>query len=77
MTNSGTAPTVINKITVNYAVMTTEVGAPTGDCTVAPGATAYMTLTGVGMDMATTGEAFSFVLTGSNGASAYVLGAFS
>ena len=76
VTNNGTAPADITGITFSYVEMGIDSGAPTGACTVAVGATLYITMTGIGMDMATMGEAFSVSITGNNGGFAYVEGAF-
>jgi hypothetical protein len=67
VTNNGTAPTVIDRISFNYALMAMGSGVPMGDCAVAVGATVYITLTGIGMNMATAGETFTVELSGSNG----------
>jgi len=80
VTNNGTAPSVINNISFSYMqVMETpiwETGGPTGACTLGPGATDYITLTGVGVDLAAEGEAFWVTVMGNNGGFAYIIGAF-
>jgi hypothetical protein len=76
VTNTGTAPSTISNISFNYVDMGTESGKPTGTCSVAAGATAYITFTGIGNDMATAGEMFNVSITGDNGGFANVEGAF-
>ncbi len=76
VTNTGTVPTVINTIDFNYVDMVTEMGAPSGACTVGAGATAYITLAGIGTDVATSGEMFSVSVIGTNGGFANAGGNF-
>ncbi len=76
VTNNGTASASINKIVFDYVEMMTESGAPTGACVVAAGATEYITLTGVGVDTANAGEAFTVSVFPSSGSFVYLQGAF-
>jgi hypothetical protein len=76
VTNNGTAPAEIVGISFNYVEMMTESGAPTGTCTVAAGATEYITLRGIGEDPATAGQLFTVSITGNNGGWAYLDGSF-
>ncbi|MDA4118828.1 MAG: hypothetical protein OK455_10865 [Thaumarchaeota archaeon] len=76
VTNTGTVSSTISNISFNYVDMATESGAPYATCTVAAGATVYVTLTAVGLDMATAGEMFTVSVTGTNGGFAYAGGNF-
>jgi len=74
VTDSGTAPSVITNLSFSYLDMATEAGAPTGTCTINPGTTTYITLSGIGIDMATSGNPFTVSLTGTNGGFVYTEG---
>lgn len=76
--NSGTAPSNITSISFSYVDMAdvTDTGTPTGGCTVGPGATEYVTVTGVGVNVATAGEMFTVSVSGSNGGFTYAGGSF-
>lgn len=78
VTNNGTAPSVINAVAFSYVDMAqiTDTGAPSGDCTVAPGATIYLVVTGIGENVATQGEQFSVSVEGSHGGEAFSVGSF-
>jgi len=76
VTNNGIGPAVINRIAFSYVEMVTESGTPTGVCTVEAGATEYITLTGVGLDAAKTGEPYDVSLWWINGGFADFQGVF-
>jgi len=76
VTNSGTLPSDITNVSLNYVDMGTESGAPTGACTIAAGATMYITFTGIGMDMASAGEMTNISISGSNGGFTFTQTAF-
>jgi hypothetical protein len=76
--NTGTAPSTIDTISFSYIDMTTvtDSGAPTGACTVAAGAIEYVTLMGVGVNVASVGEQFTVSVIGNNGGFANISGVF-
>lgn len=78
VTNTGTAPSVINTISFSYIDMSTvtDSGAPSGVCSVAAGATVYITVTGIGVNVAGAGESFSVSVIGTNGGFANISGVF-
>jgi hypothetical protein len=68
VSNTGTVPVEIKGITFSYVEMMTSSGAPTSSCTVGVGATAYITLKGIGAEPATAGALFSVSISwGSSG----------
>lgn len=75
VTNNGTASSNITGLTFVYVDMpTNDSGAPTGACTVAVGATEYITLTGIGMDVTGGKDVYTASVTGTNGGFAYTSG---
>jgi sorbitol-specific phosphotransferase system component IIA len=76
VTNHGTAPADISRITFSYVEMMTSSGAPTGACTVGVGGTEYITLTGIGADPASAGELFNVSLSWSGNGYASLQGTF-
>jgi len=76
--NNGTASTAISVMSFSYEDMAqvVDTGVVSGTCTVDPGATLYITITGVGENVATAGEMFTVSLTGTDGAFTYGSGSF-
>jgi len=78
VTNTGEATSTITGVAFTYVDMSevTDSGSPTGDCIAGPGATVFIIVTGIGMNVATSGEDFGVTVTGSNGGLGYSTGQF-